>query len=145
MPPKGIVITIKTKGPILTGMAAQRVIPDLIHPTIQDVMDVTQQRLAERLKPRPGGAFLSVAQAQKGKASTGHYAKHILGTFKTQTLARVSDQGYIYVPWLEGTSNRNQSTRFKGYGTFRKAKLLVKKRVPELLAKRIAAFTAKYG
>jgi len=145
MPPRGISITILTKGPVLTGMAAQRVIPDLIHPTIQDVMDVTEQRLRERFKPRPGGAFLSVAQAQKGKASKGHYVTHLKGAFKTQTLARVSDGGYLYGPWLEGTSQRNKSTRFKGYGTFRKAKLWVKKRVPEILQKRVAAFTAKYG
>ena len=110
-------------------------------------MDLTKQRLDERLRPRPGGAFLSVAQAQKGKASRGYFREHVRGEFKTQTLAKIheSGKGYIYGPWLEGTSQRNQSTRFKGYGTFRKVKLWVKKRVPELLAKRIATFTAKYG
>lgn len=33
----------------------------------------------------------------------------------------VHDRGIIYGPWLEGTSTRNQTTRFKGYGSFRKA------------------------
>jgi hypothetical protein len=31
----------------------------------------------------------------------------------------ISDGGVIYGPWLEGVSRRNQSTRFKGYHTFR--------------------------
>lgn len=33
----------------------------------------------------------------------------------------VNDRGVIYGPWLEGTSSRNQSTRFKGYASFRRA------------------------
>lgn len=33
----------------------------------------------------------------------------------------VHDRGIIYGPWLEGTGSRNRSTRFKGYGSLRKA------------------------
>jgi hypothetical protein len=33
----------------------------------------------------------------------------------------VTDGGVIYGPWLEGTGSMNKTTRFKGYGTFRKA------------------------
>lgn len=32
----------------------------------------------------------------------------------------VTDGGIVYGPWLEGTGSRNQTTRFKGYSTFRK-------------------------
>jgi hypothetical protein len=31
----------------------------------------------------------------------------------------VTDGGVIYGPWLEGVGSRNQTTRFKGYATFR--------------------------
>jgi hypothetical protein len=31
----------------------------------------------------------------------------------------VHDAGIVYGPWLEGVSERNRSTRFKGYHTFR--------------------------
>lgn len=34
----------------------------------------------------------------------------------------VEDGGVIYGPWLEGVSRRNQTTRFKGYSTFRRVK-----------------------
>lgn len=30
-------------------------------------------------------------------------------------------ENVIYGPWLEGVSNRNQTTRFKGYSMFRRA------------------------
>jgi hypothetical protein len=32
-------------------------------------------------------------------------------------------------PWLEGTSRRNQSTGFKGYGSFRRTRLRMRKQV----------------
>lgn len=34
----------------------------------------------------------------------------------------VSDWGVVYSSWLEGTSSRNASTRFKGYETFKKVR-----------------------
>lgn len=34
----------------------------------------------------------------------------------------VNDRGVVYGPWLEGVGSRNQTTRFKGYASFRRAK-----------------------
>lgn len=42
----------------------------------------------------------------------------------------VHDRGVIYGPWLEGTSSRNRTTRFKGYASFRRATQTVQARVP---------------
>jgi len=55
--------------------------------------------------------------------------KHPTPYYETQIYVRrdswdentVSDRGIVYGPWLEGTSSRNQSTRFKGYASFRRA------------------------
>lgn len=33
----------------------------------------------------------------------------------------VHDRGIVYGPWLEGVSERNRTTRFKGYFAFRRA------------------------
>jgi hypothetical protein len=35
----------------------------------------------------------------------------------------IHDRGIVYGPWLEGTSPRNRSTRFKGYRAFTLARL----------------------
>ena len=41
----------------------------------------------------------------------------------------VDDRGVIYGPWLEGTSSRNQTTRFKGYAGLRRAAQSAQQRV----------------
>lgn len=41
---------------------------------------------------------------------------------------KITDQGVIYGPWLEGTSRRNQTTRFKGYATFRRTTQQINRR-----------------
>lgn len=46
----------------------------------------------------------------------------------------VHDRGIVYGPWLEGTSSRNRTTRFKGYASFRRALQSVGAKVPQILA-----------
>jgi len=47
--------------------------------------------------------------------------------------AIVNDRGIIYGPWLEGTSRRNQTTRFKGYASRRRAIQALAAKVPALV------------
>jgi hypothetical protein len=53
------------------------------------------------------------------KNPTGNYERHIR-TERQQNDLAVTDSGIVYGPWLEGVGSRNQTTRFKGYATFRK-------------------------
>lgn len=60
-------------------------------------------------------------------ARLGEVLQHPTGYYESQIHAEqattdrvVTDTPVIYGPWLEGTGSRNQTTRFKGYGTFRK-------------------------
>jgi hypothetical protein len=41
-------------------------------------------------------------------------------------------KGVAWSSWLEGTSSRNQSTKFKGYHLFRKTRAELDKRSPEI-------------
>lgn len=45
----------------------------------------------------------------------------------------VHDRRIVYGPWLEGTSERNRTTRFKGYASFRRARQTTQARVPQLV------------
>lgn len=45
----------------------------------------------------------------------------------------VHDRGVIYGNWLEGTSSRNQTTRFKGYHAFREARQGLERKIPGLI------------
>lgn len=51
---------------------------------------------------------------------TGYYESRIQ-IERMQTERMLTDGGIIYGPWLEGTSERNRATRFKGYHSFRTA------------------------
>lgn len=48
-------------------------------------------------------------------------------------------------PWLEGTSRRNQSTGFKGYGTFRRTRLRMRKQVTPFAQIRLEEYLARMG
>ena len=50
----------------------------------------------------------------------------------------VHDRGIIYGPWLEGTSSRNATTRFKGYASFRKATQAAQKLAPMIVGRIVA-------
>lgn len=79
--------------------------------------------LAERFTPSPAGVLLSVERAGK-KVSKGNYKKSIMGFVgkESTTISSAPTRGNrnaVYGDWLEGTSSRNQTTRFKGYNSFR--------------------------
>lgn len=48
---------------------------------------------------------------------TGFYESRIKKERQSENWV-ITDSGVIYGPWLEGTSSRNQISRFKGYRTF---------------------------
>jgi hypothetical protein len=50
----------------------------------------------------------------------------------------VHDRGIVYGPWLEGTSSRNQTTRFKGYHALRRALQAMRVKTPLLVAHELA-------
>lgn len=45
----------------------------------------------------------------------------------------VHDRDIIYGPWLEGTGERNRTTKFKGYAAFRSATQLIERQIDSLL------------
>lgn len=57
----------------------------------------------------------------------GRFFKHQTGRYASRVRPRergdgvtIGDDGIVYGPWLEGTSSRNMTTRFKGYHIFRR-------------------------
>lgn len=51
---------------------------------------------------------------------TGAYESHVTYENRRPDIV-ITDHGVVYGPWLEGTGSRNQTTRFKGYWSFRSA------------------------
>jgi hypothetical protein len=54
-------------------------------------------------------------------------------------------KGVYAWPWLEGTSKRNQGNQFKGYHSFRRTRLRMRKQVTPFAQREIKAFLAEIG
>lgn len=53
------------------------------------------------------------------KHPTGYYQSRIRVNRAVGDRDLITDSRVVYGPWLEGISNRNRTTRFKGYHIFR--------------------------
>lgn len=72
---------------------------------------------------------------------TGYYESRI-SVERAGSGYRVTDGDVIYGPWLEGTGSRNQTTRFKGYATFRRTKAIVDRKAPGIASELLARYKA---
>jgi len=97
-------VDVTFKGPIFDG-DAEKIVDEMLSDASKDMAEEAYKRVRARLK--------SVL-----KHPTGYYESRVR-TDNTSTGAVISDGGVIYGPWLEGVGSRNNSTRFKGYHTFR--------------------------
>jgi hypothetical protein len=119
-------VIVGAQGPLTDGSA-----PGIVHAWTDQVK---QDIAAEGLNRLRGFAM------NKTGRGTGRYQSEL----QTSNLAygdiRISDP-VVYGPWLEGSSSRNSSTRFKGYRLWRKtaqvleddAGKIAERRMPELV------------
>lgn len=135
---------VTLKGPIF-----ERNVPQLQKATNQIVDKLAQmgeQRLDLVLRPRPKpGVYLTTIQAGGIKyASKGTYRSGVHSIVKGLS-ATITDGGVVYGPWLEGTSSRNKTTRFKGYKAFRKTKQWLQKEAKAMSDQFANMITARLG
>jgi len=133
---------ITKKGPLFSTGKTQ--VRRGVQGIVQTMVDAGEQRLDTMLRPRPGGVYLSVAEAQKGKASTGHYRRNVHGKV-TNLHGRIDDGGVVYGPWLEGVGTRNQTTRFKGYASFRRTAQYLQKNFRRICGPAVKRLIARLG
>ena len=127
--------SVKLDGPLFK--EGIKFIDDAAEAAVEELMQAGIDRMDETLRPRPRGVFLSVQQAQKDKASIGDYRRGT-SAVRRRLHALISDGGKVYGPWLEGTSPKNKTSRFKGYAQFRKTKDWLQKRAKPTLKRHIA-------
>lgn len=111
-------VRVETSGPLFRANAPA-LVRQATQRTIATLIEMGESKLDQMLRPRPAGVYLSVVEARKGQASTGHYRRN-LHTVVQDLRGVISDGGVVYGPWLEGFGSRNATSRFKGYGAFRK-------------------------
>lgn len=127
-----VTVTVTVKGPLFDGRFSP-ILRQGMQAAIENLVKLGEQRLDQMLRPRPGGVYLSVVEAQPGKASTGHYRRNVHGRVDN-LYGLITDGGVVYGPWLEGIGSRNQTTRFKGYASFRRTGEWLQQQVPKVVA-----------
>lgn len=138
-----IVTKVETQGPLFSPQARQ-IFRQAAGGVMRELVDLGMSRLAQTLRPRPAGVYLSVSQARPGQASTGNYRRH-LNQWQRELNALISDGGVVYGSWLEGISSRNQRSRFKGYAAFRRASQWMQAQVPRLVQRHSILIARKLG
>lgn len=116
------------RGPMLNGktLAAMHTYADQVGYRVATFAeDQVRQRLGQVLQ-HPTGYYQSKITVER---SGGGY--------------RVTDQGVVYGPWLEGTGSRNAPvTSFAGYATFRRTKALVDRKASGIAYELLARYKA---
>jgi len=76
---------------------------------------------------------------------TPYYETQTTEQMITDASSAVHDRGIVYGPWLEGTADRNRSTRFKGYAAARRALQSTRARVAAIAARDLPPYLARMG
>lgn len=99
---------VSVSGPLADGKAGQA-IEDFTRAAGQAIADEAARRLREFNMDKTG-------------RSTGAFAAHVEVKPRGAdfSIPAPMEKGVTWGPWLEGTSKRNSSTGFRGYGLFRK-------------------------
>ena len=119
-------VTVKLSGPFFRENVPL-VIGAALRAAVGDV--VAEGERAVKLQLYPGHGWV-----------TGRYAGGIHGEMAPVSASPhgiIHDSQVIYGPWLEGTSSRNETTRFKGYAMFRNAKQQLERKKRGILEHRI--------
>jgi hypothetical protein len=112
-------VRIRMRGPLFDGDGGRRAGLEFARDTSDRVAEAANEAVHRNLD----GSI---------RNSTPYYETQITITNLSYTDRSVNDRGVIYGGWLEGVSSRNQTTRFKGYWSFRRATDEIRDRIGEL-------------
>jgi hypothetical protein len=101
--------------------------------TADRVMQEWATRTAKALGDEGVERLRAFPMNKTGRAHGGFQANlHVIQSGPVARIPAPMITGVVWGPWLEGTSKRNSSTRFKGYHLFRKTRLQLQARAPEV-------------
>ena len=111
---------IQVQGPLADGRA-------------EDAMKTWAERTAKALGDEGIERLRAFPMNKTGRAHGGfENSLHLITAGPVARIPGPNIKGVVWTPWLEGTSQRNSSTGFKGYHLFRKTRLELQRRAPEV-------------
>lgn len=107
---------IQVQGPLADGRA-------------EDAMKTWAERTAKALGDEGVERLRAFPMNKTGRAHGGFQENlHLITAGPVARIPGPNIKGVVWTPWLEGTSQRNSSTGFKGYHPFRETRLQLDKR-----------------
>ena len=138
---------VSLSGPLFEGGAGSRV-QQAIEDVVRELTELGMQRLTSPFPtgvPVGGTGRISPITGRAGLIYPGgHYRRNIHPTIYGAQ-AQIDDSEVLYGPWLEGVSSRNESTRFKGYSSFRRASQWLQEQAPDVAAKHAERLVKELG
>lgn len=131
MPVTKVVIS----GPVFDGTAS-RACRELTEALAAEIADVGTYMIK-----------MDTQRMTRSGSDTGQAAEGVLlaGSGSRYVISGAMHKGRVWWPWLEGVSKRNQSTPFKGYHSFRRTRLRMRKQAMPYLQPVIDAYAERMG
>jgi hypothetical protein len=114
---------VTVRGPLFDGEASA---------ALRDYSDQLSQNLAQQAQRIIQDKARRFNKSGRGGTGRAADSVNIRGAGSSYMVVGNSNAGEVWWPWLEGTSKRNFTTRFKGYHVFRLAQNIVNKRARKL-------------
>lgn len=128
-----VIAYVQVSGPLFDGQAEE---------AVTRFGKEARQAIADR-----GLELLRAVPMDKTGRGTGAFSEHLKiidkGSFLRIPSPAIS--GVTWGPWLEGTSKRNQSTKFRGYHPFRKARTQLDLEATGIAEKKLREFLPQMG
>ena len=129
-----IKVDCRVSGPLANGEAEK---------AAQDWAENTTQAIADK-----GVELLRAFPMDKTGRARGGFQTALHTVRKSPTQVNIPGptvRGVVFAPWLEGTSQRNESTGFRGYHLFRKTRLQLSKMAPDIAQKELDKVLPRMG
>lgn len=124
-------VEVTMKGPLFDG-SATRIMDDFVEDASREIAEAGVNAVQDRL-------------GQVLKDDTGRYRGKVTTDRASAEGWNITDGGVVYGPWLEGTSSRNKTTRFKGYQTFRRTRQWLDGRATKIAESKLGRYLNQMG
>ena len=132
-------IVVDLHGPVF-GRRIHDLLKDALHDSVRELVALGERWAKERA--------VEVVYSHRGAhpdqyRPTGRWLNSLHGEMTGPLAGTIDDSRLVYGPWLEGVSSRNESTRFKGYATFRHVYGQLDDRADEVVEKHVRRAVAR--
>jgi len=128
-----IAFDVTVRGPLADGTADR---------ALQEWARITAKAIADE----GADALRRFPMDRTGRATGGFQANiHVRQRGDDAVIPGPMIRGVTWAPWLEGTSRRNKSTRFRGYRVFRKTRVQMQQWAPEIAQRELAKIMPQLG